>query len=134
MTPTTTGPVLMPIRKIGQPGWLAAMSRVTVRISVAARAARWAWSGWSPAALKTVSTPSPAKCSIVPPARSTMGTTAAQLAFSISTTSRGSWRSLNGVISGEVREHRGDDALVADRRDGEDVARRRTRSVTTAGR
>ena len=33
MTPTAAVPVLIPIRKIGQPGWRAAMSRVTARIS-----------------------------------------------------------------------------------------------------
>ena len=89
MTPTTAAPVLIPIRKIGQPGCAAARWRVAVRIPVAARAARRAWSGWSPSTLKTVRTPSPAKCSIVPPARSISGTAAAQYALSISTTSRG---------------------------------------------
>ena len=119
MTPTTAGPVLMPIRKIGQPGCAHGDVSRDRRGSPSRHAPpAAAWSGWSPAALKTVRTPSPAKCSIVPPARSTIGHDRRPVGVQ-------HLHDLARLVAlaerrepGEVREHRGDDALVADRRDG----------------
>ncbi len=76
--PTTAGPVLAPTRKIGQLGWFAATGRAAATIASPVIAARSAWSGWSPAALKMAMTPSPANCSMTPPAASMAGTTTAQ--------------------------------------------------------
>ena len=73
--PTTAGPVLTPTRNVGQSGWASASGRPASTIARAARAARRAWSGWSPAALKIAMTPSPANCSMTPPAASMTGTT-----------------------------------------------------------
>ena len=60
-------------------------------------AARDGWSGWSMRALNRTSTPSPAKCSMLPPEASMIGTTAAQYVFSMPITSVGSRVSLNEV-------------------------------------
>ena len=95
--PTTAVPVLTPARKIGQPGWVAAIDRPAATIARAVRAARSAWSGCSVAVLKVAMIPSPANCSITPPWVSMTGTTTAQYVFSISITTVGARVSLNVV-------------------------------------
>ena len=85
IAPATTRPVLTPTPTRSSPASPRSFTRR--QISIAARVARVAWSGYGSGAPKTASRPSPSNLSTWPPWRATIGTTTSNRPLSAATTS-----------------------------------------------